>query len=171
MPQYSYSVNGENWTGAFATRDAALAAAIQKCSGAADPPGTVYVGEVAGDEMFASALGQVVVKEMRSRARNRGAEGASRYLRDVTATQLAELDEQIEKVMVGWVQAHGLTPETFKVEAISEHLVPMPHRGLAGRNGERAGGSNGDAGGGANGRANGKEVQDLGVGDFPGEMR
>jgi hypothetical protein len=164
MPQYSYSLNGENWMGAFATRDAALAAAIQKCSGAADPPGTVFVGEVASGEMFATQLGQVLVEEMRSRARNRGGEGAGRYLRDVTSAQLKELDGQIETVLVEWVQAHQLMPETFKVEAISEHLVPMPHRGLADR-AERSGGSGG------NGRMIGKEVQDLGVGDFPGELR
>ena len=160
MPQYSYSLNGENWTGAFATRDAALAAAIQKCSGAADPPGTLFVGEISGGELFATELGQALIKEMRSRARNRGAEGASRYLRDVTPAQLKELDEQIEKIAIAWVQFHQLMPESFKVEAISEHLVPMPHRGLADRN-ERAGS-------GGNGRINGKEVQDLGVGDFPG---
>src|SRR5437016_3993490 len=144
MPQYAYSLNGENWMGAFGTRDAALAAAFQKCSGAADPPGTVFVGELSGGEAFANQLGQVLVTEMRSRARSRGGEGAGRYLRDVTASQLDELGGQVEKTVMRWLQAHELLPQSFKVAAISEHMVPLPHRGLA----DRAGG---------NGKAIGKE--------------
>ena len=149
MPQYSFSLNGENWSGAFATREEALATAIQKCSGAADPPGTVFVGEMPGGEMFADHLGRVVVKELC--ARRQGTETSDRNLREVTAHQLAELDALLEKAVSGWLKDHRLTAEDFKVEAISEHLTPVPHRGL------RSANSNGK-----------KEVQDLGVSDFPG---
>jgi hypothetical protein len=152
--QFTYSLNGENWTGAFDSREAALAAAIQKCSGAADPPGTVFVAEIAAGEAFADRLGSVLIKEMRSRARARAADGAARWLRDLPANQVSDLDAQIERMVVAWLQRSDLMPQSFKVEAISEHSVPMPHRGLARPS------NNG----------NGREVQDLGVGEFPGEM-
>lgn len=150
MPQYAFSLNGENWSGAFANREEALKAAIQKCSGAADPPGTVYVGEIFGGEVFADHFGKVIVDEMRARARTRGAEGDGRYLRDLSVAQMDALDAQIERTVVGWLQKNDLMPQSFKVEAISEHSTPVPHRGLGRSN---------------NGK---KEVQDLGVSEFPG---
>src|SRR5947209_5862788 len=127
MPQYAFSLNGENWQGALETREAALVAAIQKCSGASDPPGTVFVGEIQGGEALADRLGKVVVDEMRTRARGRGIEGAGRYLRDLPAAQLAELDAQLERTVVGWLQKHKLMHQSFKVEAISEHSTPVAH--------------------------------------------
>jgi hypothetical protein len=145
MPQYAFSLNGENWFGALATRDEALAAAIQKCSGAADPPATVFVGERLQDEVCTDHLGQVVLQELRSRGR--GAEGPEERFGDVTASQLAELDAALEKALLGWQQKHPLTSSRFKVAAISEHLTPVPHRGLRSTHN-------------ANGK---KEVQDLGV--------
>lgn len=154
MPQYAFSLNGENWSGAFDTRDAALGAAIQKCSGAADPPGTVFVAEIVAGEAFADRLASVLIKEMRTRARSRGVEGAARWLRELSAAQLTELDGQIERTLVGWLQKNQLMPQSFKVEAISEHSTPVPHRGLARPS------NNG----------NGKEVQDLGLAEFPGEL-
>ena len=150
MPHFAFSLNGENWSGAFETRDVALSAAIQKCSGAIDPPGTVFVGEILAGEAFADELGKCVIDEMRTRARTRGGEGATRYLREVTHTHREELDLQLERVVVGWLQKNQLLPQSFKVEAISEHSTPVPHRGL-GRT-----------------SSNGKEVQDLGVSEFPG---
>jgi hypothetical protein len=130
MPQFVYSLNAENWTGTFSSRDAALAAAIQKCSGAADPPGTVFVAEISSGEALADHLGRVLVLEMRSRATARGIEGASRHLKNVSTVQLQELDAELEKVVVSWLQKNHLLPEAMKVEAISEHAVPMPHVAL-----------------------------------------
>jgi hypothetical protein len=130
MPQYAYSLNGENWTGAFATREAALSAAIQKCSGAADPPGTVFVGELATVGGLTDHLGKGIVQEMRNRATVRGLDGASRFLRSVSRLQLEELDGELEQAVVAWLQRHKLAPESTKIEAISEHALPMPHVAL-----------------------------------------
>ena len=146
MSQYSFSLNGENWSGAFDTRESALAAAMQKCSGAADPPGTVFVGEIAGADVYADHLGQVLIDEMRDRASDMKGDS---HLRFVKPAQLAELDVAIERAVVGWLQKHDLMPRSLNVEAISEHTTPVAHRGLGVS-------------------ANGKEVQDLGVGEFPG---
>jgi hypothetical protein len=149
MSQYAFSLNGENWSGAFDSRDVALAAAIQKCSGASDPPGTIFVGEIAPGQALSDSLGKTLVTELRARARSRGNEGDARYLREVSPAQVRELDGLVEKTVVGWLQKHQLMPQSFKVEAISEHSVPLPHRGLSRP-------SN-----------NGKEVHDLGVSEFP----
>jgi hypothetical protein len=130
MPQYVYSLNGENWTGTFAGRDAALAAAIQKCSGASDPPGTVFVAEIPAGEALANELGRSLVQEMKTRAASQGIGGATRYLRNVSPSQLAELDTGLEKLVVAWLQKNSLLPESMKVEGISEHPVPLPHMAL-----------------------------------------
>jgi hypothetical protein len=148
MSQYVYSLNGENWAGAFETRDAALAAAIAKCSGAIDPPGTVFVAELATGDAFADHLGKVVVEQMRAKAR--GSEAGAKYLRGISATAMKDLDSDLERTVISWLQKHALLPQTSKVEAISEHSVPLPHRGLT-----RG--------------VNGKEVQDLGTAEFPGD--
>ena len=145
MPQYAFSLNGENWSGAFETRERALAAAVQKCSGASDPPGTVFVAEIMGGEVFGDHLGKVIIAEMQSRAR--GIE--DRYLQEITSRQIKDLDSQIERLVVGWLQDNRIMPQAFKVEAISEHLIPMPHRGLEQSN-------------------HLQEVRDLGVANEPG---
>lgn len=143
MPQYAFSLNGENWSGAFESRETALAAAVQKCSGASDPPGTVFVAERVDGELGADQLGKTIVAELRSRS------GDDHFLQTISDSQLAELDSQIERVVVGWLQENRLMPQTLKVEAISEHLIPVAYRGLE-RSNEL------------------HEVQDLGVSDYPG---
>ncbi len=145
MPQYAFSLNGENWSGAFESREHALAAAVQKCSGASDPPGTVFVAERVDGELGADQLGKTIVAELRSRT---GA-GDDQFLQTIAESQLAELDSQIERVVVGWLQKNRLMPQDSKVEAISEHLIPVAYRGLE-RSNEL------------------HEVQDLGVSDYPG---
>src|SRR5689334_2411496 len=106
MPQYAYSLNGENWTGAFTTRDAALAAAIQKCSGAADPPLTVFVGELAGGDGLAEHLGKGITQELRNRFTVRGQDAAARMLRNASRAQVEELDGQLEPVIMAWLRKH-----------------------------------------------------------------
>ena len=145
MPQYAFSLNGENWSGAFETREQALAMAVQKCSGASDPPGTVFVAEIMGGEVFGDHLGKAVIADMRSQARGID----DRHLKKVTDGQLKELDSLIERTVIGWLQKNHLMPQAFKVEAISEHLIPVAHRGL-----ERS--------------VELQEVQDLGLSDYPG---
>jgi hypothetical protein len=130
MPQYAYSLNGENWQGAFATRETALQSALQKCSGVSDPPGTVFVAEIPASEAFADHLGHALIKEMCDRAVRQGNGDTSVYLHDVTAAQLDQLDEAIELVLMRWLQTNALLPESAKVRSISEHPVPLPHRAL-----------------------------------------
>ena len=71
-------------------------------------------------------------------------------VRKLTAAQMQDLDGQLERTVISWLQKHSLLPQSSKVEAISEHSVPLPHRGLT-----RG--------------VNGKEVQDLGT-EFPGDV-
>lgn len=130
MPQYVYSLNGENWQGAYANRETALKAALEKCSGVSDPPGTDFVAEIPASEAFADHLGHTLIKEMRDRAMMQGSGDASAYLHDVTASQLEKLDEAIEAVLMHWLQANALLPESARVRSISEHPVPLPHRAL-----------------------------------------
>jgi hypothetical protein len=130
MPQYAYSLNGENWQGAFTTREAALQSALQKCSGVCDPPGTVFVAEIPASEAFADHLGPALIREMRDRAAIQGNGEASAYLHDVAAAQLNQLNEAIESILMRWLQTNALLPESARVRSISEHPVPLPHRAL-----------------------------------------
>jgi hypothetical protein len=132
MPQYAYSLNGENWQGAFVNRESALKAALEKCSGATDPPGTVFVAEIPASEAFADHLGHALIEEMRHRAMLQGNGDASTYLHDVTPAQVDKLNEAIESVLMHWLQANALLPESARMRSISEHPVPLPHRALNG---------------------------------------
>ena len=85
---------------------------------------------------------------MRARARAAN-DGDARYLASVTPAQLKELDANIERTVLSWLQKNQLVTNSLKVEKISEHVTPAPHRGLT-----RA-------------SPNGKEVHDLGVSEFP----
>jgi hypothetical protein len=143
MPQYAFSFNRENWSGAFKSRDEALAAGIQKSSGATDLPEAVFVGEIVGGDACADHLAKVVINELRDRGRQ--SESTAGWLRQVSPEQKAELDQQLERLLVTWLQKHSLLPQAMKVDAISEHPTAMPHRGLGPSNGQV------------------QEVQDLGV--------
>jgi hypothetical protein len=131
MPQYAYSLNGENWKGAFPTREQALGTAFQRCDGVSDPPGSVFVGEIPTTEAFADHLGHALIIELRRRARTRGADNAIEYLRDVTTAEIKQLDEAIEAALMSWLQANHLLPDSAKIRSISEHPVPLPHRAFA----------------------------------------
>ena len=71
----------------------------------------------------------------------------------VNEHQLAELDDEIDRVIRAWLQKHELTPTQSKVIAISEH--PAPTSAAASVNG------NGKAGTSSN------EVSDLGETQYP----
>lgn len=131
MPaRYAYSLNGENYTGAFTTRDQALEAAL---ADARDPlklePQTVFVARRVEADPHAAGHARSVLREMAWQAHDEVGAPAANYLNQLKPEQIEELDSAIEQVLYGWLRKHDLLPAFFKVEGISEHPVPpLPSR-------------------------------------------
>jgi hypothetical protein len=129
MPaRYAYSLNGENYSGSFATREEALAAALDA---ARDPmnviqPQTVFVARRVEADPHAAGHAKSVLREMAWQAHDEVGAPASNYLRQLRDDQTQELDLAIEKVLYEWLRKHDLLPDYFTVAGISEHAVPLP---------------------------------------------
>ena len=146
---YAYSLNGENYTGVYATRKEALAAALEKARNASDTPTTVYVGQRVPADPQAAGHADPIINRMRERA---AAEGDSTYLAAATEHDAADLDTAVETAILGWLKQHKFVSSRFTVAAISEHTVPLPM--------------------GSGFRGDGSEVHELGVNEnlSPPEM-
>jgi len=126
MPaRYAYSLNGENYTGAFATREQALDAALND---ARDPlklePQTVFVARRVEADPHAAGHARSVLREMAWQAHDEVGAPAANYLQQLRQDQIQELDGAIENVLYEWLRKHELLPTYFKAEGISEHPVP-----------------------------------------------
>jgi hypothetical protein len=129
MPaRYAYSLNGENYTGAFDSREQALAAALQAARDPANvnPPQTVFVARRVEADPHAAGHAKTVLREMAWQAHDEVGAPAAGYLNQLQPEQLSELDRSIESVLSVWLRTHDLLPRFFKVEGISEHPVPPP---------------------------------------------
>jgi hypothetical protein len=126
MPaRFAYSLNGENYTGSFATREQALDAAL---TDARDPlklePQTVFVARRVEADPHAAGHARSVLREMAWQAHDEVGAPAANYLQQLRQDQIKELDGAIENVLYEWLRKHELLPTYFKAEGISEHPVP-----------------------------------------------
>ena len=127
MPaRYAYSLNGENYTGAFDSREQALATALQAARDPSNvnPPQTVFVARRAEADPHAAGHAKTVLREMAWQAHDEVGAPAAGYLNHLQPEQLNELDRSIESVLYEWLRKHDLLPKFFKVEGISEQPVP-----------------------------------------------
>jgi hypothetical protein len=126
MPaRYAYSLNGENYTGTFATREQALDAAL---ADARDPlklePQSVFIARRVEADPHAAGHARTVLREMAWQAHDEVGAPAANYLQQLRQEQINELDGAIETVLYDWLRKHELLPTFFKAEGISEHPVP-----------------------------------------------
>src|SRR5688500_1909140 len=127
MPaRYAYSLNGENYTGTFATREEALAAGIEAARESLDPPQTIFVARRVEADPHATGHARTVLRELAWQAHDEVGASAANYLHKLSDDQVNELDLAIEKVVLEWLRRNELLPTYFKVEGISEHPVPQP---------------------------------------------
>lgn len=128
--RYAYSLNGENYTGAFGTRDQALAAAIAAARNAAgDPmnnmgPQTVFVAKRVEADPHTTGHARTVLREMAWQAHDEVGARATSYLHQLDDQRIKDLDRSIERVLNEWLAKHDLLPTYFRVAAISEHPIP-----------------------------------------------
>src|SRR3954464_6295656 len=127
MPaRYAYSLNGENYTGAYTAREEALSAALDAASDPMNlnPPQSVFVGRRVEADPHAAGHARTVLREMAWQAHDEVGAPASNYLNQLGDEKIKELDEAIEQVLYEWLRKNDLLPTYFRVEGISEHAVP-----------------------------------------------
>jgi hypothetical protein len=128
MPaRYAYSLNGENYTGVYTSREEALSAALEAALDPANlnPPQTVFVGRRMEADPHASGHARTLLREMAWQAHDEVGAPAANYLNKVSDQHIQELDGAIGHVLLDWLHKHNLMPTYFRVEGISEHPVPL----------------------------------------------
>jgi hypothetical protein len=123
-PKYAFSLNGDQYSGSFATRDEALTAAIDAARRETASPQSVYVGRRVPADPKASGHARAVLANMAARAREEFGDAGSSYLVGLSKTQVENLDKSLDLVIRGWLEHNELIPTFSKVEAIGEYPVP-----------------------------------------------
>ena len=119
MRKFAYSYDREDYVGAYESAEEALAAAVENSQGLSNPPTTVYVGTIVQADAQAADHAKTIINNMSQRAHVDYGEPAARYLKNVTAAQVKELDAART--------AASSTEWTFvRVEGIREYPIPLP---------------------------------------------
>lgn len=119
--EYSYSYNGEDFHGRFASRKEARLAALDALKGVTELPPAIYVGRIIPVDPQTAGHARDVVRTMARRYGN--VEDNDNYLLHVTAQQMTELDQALRDTLNTWLERHNLLPAGFHVESISEYPV------------------------------------------------
>jgi len=122
---YAFSLDHENFQGVFNTRTEAANAAFEQAFKSGLPINQAYVGQRVSADPMADLHAWSVVKSMRDRARATYGDKSANYLAGVTAAQAEDLDRALETTISRWLQNYKLAPTFFKIEAISEHPMPL----------------------------------------------
>lgn len=133
--RFAYSFDRERFDGSLDTRQDALKTALNTVSSLENTPEAVFVGKRVPLDPGSSGLAEMLLAAMRRRLREHGAEANSGYLMRVNEHQLAELDDEIDRVVRGWLNKHSLAPTGSRIVAISEHPVPQPQMQQSAKNG------------------------------------
>ncbi|HWP39524.1 MAG TPA: hypothetical protein VNL70_01270 [Tepidisphaeraceae bacterium] len=126
---FAYSFDRETFHGSYATRQEALKKALEKLPEIETTPEAIYVGKRVPIDVGSSGLAEMILAAMRRRVREQNSEEvgvADDFLMRVNEHQLAELDDEIDRVIRAWLVKHELMPRQDKIVAISEHPIPQP---------------------------------------------
>ncbi len=124
--KFTYSFDRETFRGAHDTRQDALKKALDKLPELDISPEAVYVGKRVPIDPGSSGLAEMIIGAMRRRVRDETGDTSSQYLMRVNEHLLAELDDEIDRVIRAWLAKHELMPAHSKIIAISEHPIPQP---------------------------------------------
>ena len=127
LSRYVYSVNGEDYLGAYETRAAAEAAVLRAARRLPDPPSSVFVARSTLLDPQADGFARPLLSQMRARREAIG----DGYLNNVSDAELRDLDTAIEAAVLGWLARHERHPSVYRVEAVSEIPVPVDAEPLA----------------------------------------
>jgi hypothetical protein len=121
VSRYVYSLNGEDYVGAYNTRASAEAAALSAVHFMAEPPSTVFTARSVIPDPNVAGCARLLISQVVARDRTAGEGG---YLANVSEEELGDLDADLEKTLVGWLARHQRIPTASRVEAINE--IPVP---------------------------------------------
>jgi len=122
--KYAYSLNGEDYSGAFESRVAAELAGFDAARRESSPPDTIFVGRMVSADPKATGHARAVLERMSSRARHDYGDASARYLTNLSNEQVRELDNAIEIAILGWLNKQERMPRCYRVESVSECLLP-----------------------------------------------
>jgi hypothetical protein len=122
--QFAYSLNGEDYCGAFASREAALETAFAAARRVAEPPLSVFVGRTVATAPKSDGHARGVLSEMAAAARQEVGDANLRYLANLTSEQVEDLDCKLAGTIRVWLNTNLLAPTFYRVQSISEHAVP-----------------------------------------------
>ncbi len=108
--QFAYSVNGEHYRGAYATREEALAEALAEARRGDDSPPMVYVARRVPGDAMASGHARAVIGNICSRAREEFGDTASSYLTGVSRPQVEKLDKALTAAIESWLARQRIIP-------------------------------------------------------------
>jgi len=146
--KFAHSFDRETFHGSQDTRQNALKEGLEMLPKLESSPDMIYIGKRVPLDPGSSGLAEMILGAMRRRVREQSDGNTNQFLMRVNEHQLAELDDEIDRVVRSWLTKYDLQPTQSRVIAISEHPVPSPKMNGAGK------GSNG-------------EVSDLGESEYP----
>jgi hypothetical protein len=123
--KFAYSFDRDTFHGHEHTRQQALGVAERKLKEIDFIPEAIFVGKRIPTDPGTSGLAEMVLTAIRRRMSENGADAASRQRLKVNEHQLAELDDELDRVIKAWMAKHELLPGDSKVIAISEHPLPQ----------------------------------------------
>jgi len=139
MPaRYAYSLNGENYLGAFTTREEALAAGLKDAHEQLTPPLSIFIGRRVEADPHIAGHARTLLREIAWQAHDEVGSPAAQYLNHVNDQAIAELDRDLEAVLLTWLRRHDMLPKFFNVDGIAEYPVPMPSERAAHADQDRA---------------------------------
>jgi hypothetical protein len=123
--RYVYSINGEDYFGAYETRSAAESAAIRAAQRLPDPPSSVFVARSTLPDPRVHGFARPILSRLI--AREAAAGSTDGYLSNVTESELQNLDVALEAAILGWLARHDRAPSLYRIEAVSEIPLPPQH--------------------------------------------
>jgi hypothetical protein len=120
---FCFSLDRENFTGEFSTREEAKTAGLNAAAGSSAAVDAVYVAKRQPINPQADHHADRVVADMVERMRIKNRE--ENFLEEVTEQQLADLDASLEHAIVQWLGRHQLGPAP-RLISLSEYPVTNP---------------------------------------------
>jgi hypothetical protein len=116
MIEWSYSFNGENFEGRFATKEDAISEA--KGNIGEDDGSTIFIGQI--EEVSLGVPIEWLLDQLGEQAYEQAGEYAQDYMVYVKKEHQSELEKQLNDVLESWIKKHNYTPNFWSVVSVEE---------------------------------------------------
>lgn len=120
------STDEERWSHGeeYPSREAAIAGVAEELE--LDPGDIFYVGRKVEVALRVRGLAQDAIERLGESAMDHVGGELSEGWPDATEAQEQELQSELERAVVAWVDRHGLRPGFYALDDVSAHVVPEP---------------------------------------------